>query len=637
MLQRISDGLRGQKWLAWLVLGAIALVFVAWGATGIVSFEASQSTYAAKVNGTKIPVEEATRAWSERQTEWTQQFRTEMPAAERPAQQDAVMERLIVRTLLQQRVDERGFRVSDDRLKQAMQQEQAFQVDGRFDPQLAKARLAQIGMSPEAYEAEKRQALQLSQLQDGIRVSHFMTAAELKRVLDLQSQEREVSWVVLPVEKFASTAAIDDAAIQAYYDKNRDQFLTTESVSLEFAELRLEAISSQVTPSEEDLRKLYESDKNRFVQPERRRARHILFQAADDAAAPEALKKAEQALADVRAGKDFATVAKERSQDAGSAPQGGDLGWAERGQFVGPFEDAIFSMKADEIRGPVKTQFGYHVIKLEGIEPGKTKSFEDARLDLSMQARAGLAADEFGNRQEAIQQRLESPGVNLDALAKDLGLLRGSVAQFLRGGGGEPLGSSQELQDVVFSDAALSQRRVVGPVALGEDRLVVLRVTEHRPAKAKPLAEVREQVIAKLRAEQGAAAAMAQAQEALKSLAAGSATVESLATGWGLKAEPKRFVGRGDPSIPAGLRTAVFDALKPQAGAPRNEVAKLDDGGVALFQLTQIRPNSAQNPELTKQLGTFLASRAGVGDLVAYLEEMRRQAKVDKNARVFEQ
>jgi peptidyl-prolyl cis-trans isomerase D len=635
MLQRISDGLRGQKWLAWLVLGAIAVVFVAWGATGIVNFEISQSNYAAKANGVKIPVEQATQAWSDRQSEWQQQFRTEIPVADRPAQQDAVLEQLILRALMQQRVEEQGFRVSKDRLVKAMQEEPAFQVEGRFDPTLAKARLAQLGYTAQRYEAEKRRSLQMSQLQDGIRVSHFKTAPELQRLLDLQGQEREVGWVVLPAEKFVGNARIDDAAIQAHYEKNREQFLTVESAALDFAELRLETIAAEMSPSEEELRKLYAADQNRYVQPERRRARHILFQAADDAAAPEALKKAEQALAEVRAGKDFAAVATERSQDAGSAAQGGDLGWAERGQFVGPFEEALFGMKVDEIRGPVKTQFGYHIIRLDGIEPGKTKSFEEARVELEARARSSLAADEFGNRQELMQQRIESPGANLDALAQELGMTRGEAPQFLRGGGGEPLGSSKELQDAVFSERALNEKRVSGPVALGEDRLVIFRVKDHRLPVAKPLGEVREQIMAAIRTERGAAAALAQAEKAVKDLG-GGASLESLASGLGLKAEPKRFVGRGDPSIPAALSTALFDGPKPTGGAVSNSVKLGDDGSVAVYQVTQVRKSPNQNPDLSRQLAQFLVSRAGAGDLVAYLEEMRRRAKVDKNPRVFE-
>jgi peptidyl-prolyl cis-trans isomerase D len=636
MLQRISDGLRGQKWLAWLILGLIAVVFVATGAWGVVDFEMNQSRYAVKADGVKVSADEAVRAWSERQSQWQQQFRTEMPADVRPKEQDELLESLITRALLQDRANKLGFRVSTDRLMLAIQQEQAFQVEGRYDAQLAKARLAQVGYTPQGYEIEKRQSLQVGQLQDGIRISNFMTSQELKRILDLQSQEREVAYVLLPAEQFAGTAPIDEAALEAYYNKNRDRFMSVESAVVDFAELRLETIAAQMTPSEQDLRKLYDQDKARFVQSERRRGRHILIQSADAKSDAEALKKAEAALADVRGGKDFAEVAKAVSQDAGTAPQGGDLGFAERGQFVGPFEEALFSMQPGEIRGPVKTQFGYHVIRLEEVEAGKTKSFDEARVDLAAQARSDMAADEFGSRQERLQQALEGAAPNLDALTQQFGMSRGEAPAFLRGGGGEPLGASQELQDVVFSDSVLNQKRIGGPVALGDDRIVVLRVKQHNPAAPKPLAEVREQIIASLRTERGTAAALAVAQKSLPELSSGALTLDTFAKAQGVKAEAKRFIGRGDPSVPAALRNAVFDTPKP-AGSVASRTVSLDDGGVAVYQVSQVRADSASNPDLSKQLAQFVLATAGAGDLIAYLEEMRRRADVTKNPTVFQQ
>ncbi len=633
MLQRISDGLRGQKWLAWIVLGAIALMFVAWGATGIVDFGVGQTTYAAKVNGTKISADEATRAWSERQSEWQQQFQTEIPPAEVATQQDAVLEQLIMRTLVRERVAELGFRVSDAQLKAAIQAEQAFHVDGKFNAQVAKARLDQLGYTEQRYAAEKRDSLQVGQLQNGIRISHFITPVELKRLLELQGQEREVRFAILPADKFAGKAPIEDAALQSYYDKNREQYLTPESATVDYAELRLETIAAQVQPSEEDIRALYEADKARYATNERRRARHILIKIADEKESDAALKTAEQALAEARSGKDFSALAKQYSQDAGSAAQGGDLGWAERGQFVGPFEEALFAMKTDEIRGPIKTQFGYHIIRLDGIEGAKVKSFEEARQELFAKARADRAADLFGERQEQLQQALERPGVPFDELVQQFGLVRGQVAEFVRGGGGEPLGSSKDLQDIVFGDEVLNQGRIGGPQALGEDRLVIVKVVAHRKPEPKPLAAVRDAIVAKLRAERGTAAAMQVAEQAAKQLGA-SATLESLAAGWGVKPEGPRFVGRGDPSVPAALREAVFAAAKPTA-APVTAAVKLDDGNVAIYQLLQVRAGVSTNPQLDQQLAMFLGQRGAAGDLIAYLDEVRRRAKVEKSMRVF--
>ncbi|MEZ5473808.1 MAG: peptidyl-prolyl cis-trans isomerase [Steroidobacteraceae bacterium] len=636
MLQRISDGLRGQKWLAGIVLGAIALVFVAWGATGIVDFGFGPSAVAAKVDGEKITAQQAVKAWSERQSQWQQQFKTEIPPEEQAAQQDAVLEQLVLRNLVQQRLDERGYAVSQDQLHRAMQAERAFQVNGVYNAQVAKAALAQVGYSEEQYAAEKRAELKTNQLQNGIRVSHFMTPAELERILALQNQEREVRFLVLPTDKFVGDAAIDDATIKAYYEQHRERFLKPESASIDYAELRLEQLAAQVEPTEADLKALYESDKTRFVLPERRRARHILFNAPDDKSAPAALAKAQQVLALARAGKDFSALAKEYSDDAGSAAQGGDLGWSDRSAFVGPFADALFAMKENEVRGPVRTQFGYHIIRLDGIQPGKTKSFEEARPELEARYRNERAAELFGDRQEELQRKLEQPTARFDDIVKEFGLVRGEVANFERGVGGQPLGLNKDLEDAVFSERSLSGGRIAGPVALSDDRLVIARVKEHRKAAPKPLADVRDEIIASLRKERGAKAARVAADTALPTLTTG-ATLDALAKKWGLEAAaPAQFIGRGDPSVPAAVRTAVFESAKP-GNAPVSGVVGLDDGSVAMYLLTRTRVNDSSNPEMQAQLANFVSMREGAGDLTAYLEEMRRNADVTKYPQVFAQ
>ncbi len=592
MLQRIRDGLQGQRWLAWLVLAAIAVTFVFWGGSGMLDPTAMGTRNAAEVNGEEIPVDAALSAWSDEQARWSRQFGTEIPEDRKAKIQDDVLERLVVNKLVEQRLVENDYRVSDTAV---------------------------------------RDQLLRTQLQRGIHGSNFLTAPELRRLLALENEEREVQYVVLSPEKFVGEAAPDDAAINAYYEKNADRFMTTESVSLEYAELRLEQVASGITPTEEDLLKAYAERREQFVVEERRRARHILIKPENDEAA--AQKKAEEILAEARAGKDFAELARQHSQDT-SAQQGGDLGFAERSNFVGPFSDALFSMKVGDVTGPVKSQFGYHIIKLEEIEAGKEKSFEEVRAEVDAQYRQDRAAELFSTRQDEIAERLERGENDLDQLAQALGLERGSVPEFLRGGGAAPLGSSPELQDVVFSDETLNQGKIGGPVGLGEDRLVLVKVTAHHKPELKPLATVREEIVALLREERGIAAAKAAAEEALPKVA-GGAQLSEVAKAWSLNPDPPRFVGRGDPSIPAALRTAIFEAPRP-SGATVARTTALDDGSTALFVLTRSRqPDNAANPQLTRQMNDMLLQRTSTGDIVAYIEEARRKAKVVKNPEVF--
>jgi peptidyl-prolyl cis-trans isomerase D len=404
-------------------------------------------------------------------------------------------------------------------------------------------------------------------------------------------------------------------------------------VALEYAELRLEQLASQVVPTEADLQKVYDENRASYVLDERRRARHIVISVSgvDDAAA---LKKAESVAAEARAGKDFAELAKKYSADA-SAAQGGDLGFVLKKDFQGPIGDALFAMKVGDVSAPVKSQFGYHILKLEEIQAGEAKPFAEVRAELDSQYRQDHAADLFGSRQEEILDSIKKGVTDLDKIAQDFGLTRGSIPAFLRGGGAEPLGSSVDLQQTVFDDATLNQGKIGGPVALGEDRLVMVKVTAHHKAEVKPLTVVRDEIIALLRQERGVAAARTAAEAAVPKLVAGE-KLDALAKTMNIASEPARFVSRGDPSIPAALRTAIFDASRPTS-TPVIKTASLDDGSTALFVMTRTRiADAGTNPTLAAQMNEQLQQRSAQGELTAYVEEAKRKAKIVKNPRAFE-
>src|ERR1700680_1274522 len=487
MLQSIRDRLHGP--LAYLVLGPIVLVFVAWGAYGIVNLNVGGANYAAEANGSKISLEEARNAGLRPQSQGRQRLGgAEIPAELRARLQDQVLESMSGTALLTRRTQDLGYRVSHDALRDAVHGEPAFQVGGQYSPEAAKAALAQAGISLEAFESELRSEVQRVQLEGGIRASAFVTPPELARLADLEDQEREVRYLLLPVEQFTSAAKTDDAAVQAYYQAHQEQYMTPESVHLQYAELRLETLAAQQAVSDADLHAAYEKNRSRLEVPERRHARQIVITGKDDSAA---LAQAQQVLAQAKARKDFSALPRQSSQDPGSARNGGDLGWVERSNFaqIKPFADALFGMSAGEIKGPVKTQFGYHIIRLDEIQARKGKSFEEARAELEAQVRRDRATDRFGDIQERLQTKLGEPGADLTALAQEYDLQAGDIASFAKGAGGAPLGAAPALQDLVFGDPALAVGHAGGPVVLGDDRLVIVKVLEHRKPEPKPLAE----------------------------------------------------------------------------------------------------------------------------------------------------
>ena len=632
MLQRIRDGLYNRKWLAWLALAPIALIFSFWG--GSRNDSGGQShTDAATVNGESIPLREATKQWQDTEARWSQQFGTDIPADQRAKMQDGILDNLVLRKLIEQRLKDGHYAVAEAKVLTEFQSYPSFKgADGKYDPMQARAALQSAGISERELFDQTRSQLLMNQLQQGVGSSFFLTKGEQQRLYNLENEEREVQYALLPADKFAGSEPIDDAAIKAYYDKNGDRFMTTESVALEYAELRLEQLATLVAPTDADLQQMYDENKTNYVLDERRRTRHILIpvNGDDDAGA---LKKAAAVLVEARGGKDFAELAKKYSTDI-TAKDGGELGFVEKKQFPGPFGDTLFSMKVGDIAGPVKSQFGYHLIKLEEIEAGQQKPFADVRAELDSSYRQDHAAELFGERQEKMNAVIEKGEKDIDKVAKDLGLTRGSIAEFLRGGGAEPLGSGRDLQQLVFSDATLNQGKIGGPLSIGEDRLVLVKVTAHHKAEVKPLAVVHDDIVALLKQERGAAAAKAAADAALPKLESGT-KLEALAGEWKLATDPARFVSRGDPSIPAALRTAIFEAPRPDA-KPIVKAAAIENGS-AVFIVTRSRvADTNANPQMVQQQNASLVERSAQGDLAAYISEAKRKAKIVKNPGVFE-
>lgn len=631
MLQSIGDRLKGHKWLAYIVLGPLVLIFAAWGAYGIVNLNVQASNYAAEAGGVKISLEQARNLWLRQQSQWQQRLGgAELPAELRAKLQDQVLEGMIRGELLNERTHDLGYRIGHAEVLAAIKNEPAFQIEGKYSASAAEDALARAGLTIGAFEEDLSRDLRRAQLEDGIRGSDFLTATELTRVRELEDQEREVRYLVLPAAKFPGAPA-EDAAVQAYYQAHQAQYMNPESAHIQYAQLRLESVEAAITVSDADLHAEYDKKKSQLTVPERRHALHILITGKDDAAD---LKEAEDVLAQARSGKDFAELAKKYSKDPGSARNGGDLGWADRKSFVKPFADALFSMQPGEIRGPVKTQFGYHIIRLEGVQAGGGKSFEDARAQLEADLRRSRATDRFGDIQEQLQSRLSQPGADLSALAQEFKLQSGDIPEYLRGAGAAPLGAAAPLQDLIFGDPPLAAGRVGGPVLVGNDALVLVKVLEHRKPQPKPLAEVRADIVAAIAKERGTAAALKAADAARARLEAGS-SFEAVAQSLGLSAEPAHFVGRNDPSIPAAIRTAVFTAPRP-ASTPVYGSLAMGDGGAALFALTRVRTGAPAAGEQQADRAQSQASRDGTGDVQAYTDELRRTADVRKNPKAFD-
>jgi peptidyl-prolyl cis-trans isomerase D len=291
-------------------------------------------------------------------------------------------------------------------------------------------------------------------------------------------------------------------------------------------------------------------------------------------------------------------------------------------------------MKVGEIAGPIKTQFGYHIIRLDEIQPGKSKSFEEARSELEAQVRRDHATDRFGDIQEQLSAKLAEPGADLAALAEQFHLQQGDVASYAKGAGAAPLGAAPALQELLFGDPPLAVGHLGGPVLLGDDRLVIVKVLDHRKPAPQPLAEVRAGIVTTLTGEQETAAALKAAESAREKLASGT-SFDAIAKELKVSADPAHFIGRSDPSVPAQVREAAFAAPHP-AGKPESCTVALGDGGAALVAVTAVRTVAARAATVHSERALQEAQQLGTADAKAYELNVRRTADVRKNPKAFD-
>jgi peptidyl-prolyl cis-trans isomerase D len=634
MLQKITDTIETHKWLWYSILGALALVFAAWGAYGIVNLNFSSSSYAAEADGQTISLDAARNAWLREQGQLQQQYGGNIPAAVQKSAQDQVLESLISDALVSQHTEKLGYRVSEPELIAAIQSFPSFQVAGQYSPEAAKEVLAENGISIDQFKDDLRGDLRRQQLLGGIVGSEFVTPTEAARAQALRDEEREIQYAILPPDSFQSDAPITPAAIEAYYQTHQSDYLVPESVDLRYAQLTLAQVASTQSISDADLQAAYDKEKSRFVLPERREASHILISFGKDPAA--ALKEADKVLALAQSGQNFAALAKQYSQDPGSAQNGGSLGWMDRSGFVKPFADALFGIpKVGDIAGPVKTQYGYHIIRLDGIQPGRTKTLAEARPELEAQLKQSAASNRFGDIEDQLQSRMQDAGATLASLAKEFNLTTGEVPEFLKGAGGAPLGAERPLQNLIFGANAIAPGSLGGPVILDNDKMVVFEVQAHHAQHVKPLAEVRDSIVAALKKQRETDAALAAAQAARGQLLAGT-SFDEVASHLKVKVDPPKFVGRGDPSVPVDVLTAAFDAPKPVHG-PVYQAVSLPQGGAALIAITQIRSGAQQtNRYLEQALEQEQIQSSGDAAALAYVAQLRATAKVRKNPDVFQ-
>ncbi|WP_372012731.1 peptidyl-prolyl cis-trans isomerase [Pseudoxanthomonas sp. 10H] len=544
-----------------------------------------------------------------------------------------VLDQLIDEKALQLAAERAGVVVGDDAVREYIASIPAFQVDGKFDANRYQLALSsQVpARTPTQFEQLVRESLQQSLIPLALGTSAFVTDAEFDRIVRLSGEKRDVELALLPAVP-VDTAEVGADAIKAWYDAHPGDFTRPESVTIEYVEIDGSRLPAPPAADDATLRKRYEEERARFVEPEQRLASHILVRV--DAGADEATRKAAeekaQRLADqARApGADFAALARANSEDPGSRDSGGDLGWVERGAMVAPFEEALFAMQAGEVRGPVKTDFGYHVLQLRELKAGAQVAFEQAREELAREQaqadRERAFSDLTGRLTDLVYQNPSS----LAPAAEQVGLQVQKLGPFTR----EDtlgIGASPEVKKAAFSENLIEDGTASDPIQLGPEHAVVIRVLEHTPEQPRPLEEVREQVVAAVRADRQQAAAAAAADALVKRLQAGESFAEVAASA-GTQVMPLPGLPRGVPAPSPEANRAIFAVTPPAEGKPAAGRFAMPDGRFALFTVTAVHPGDPAElqAEQRKALRDQLAQIDGAAAVDGYVREIRKSFDV---------
>lgn len=633
MLQTIHDKLKGI--FAITILVALGVVFVFWGVD--VSVGSFTKARGIEVNGREVAVEEVRRSYQEQLSRIEAAFGDAgVPEDMRSELQKRVLEQAIQAELIRQRTRKLRFVATDDQVLESIRQIPAFQVAGQFSADAYHAALRSIGMSPEQFEAEQRAFVVARQLDRGMFSSAFVLPAELDRQVALRNETRELAWVVVPASGFTEGVQLDEAAIQAYYDAHKDAYTTEEQATVDYVELDIETFAAAAVIDEERLREYYESNKDRYTKTGRRQARHVLIEIGTDEAAAEA--RAKKAFERAKAGEDFVALARELSDDAGSRDAGGDLGMAERGDFVQAFGDAVWNMAPGEISGPVKSEFGWHVIRLEAVDPESTRSFDEVRAELEPELRRTEVEKAFGEAQEQLDTLAFEAAGDLAAVATKMNLPVRRIERFTRSGGAE-LGATPGLIAAVFAADVLAGREL-RTAELEPGRIVAVGASAHQPAQPRPLEEIRVQIAMAARAEQAQKLAAAQAAAVAAELTAGAAWDTATRAWPGDPSAPThnlRLVRRDDQQIPQEIQAQVFRAPVPQ-GKPQYGTAGLANGDAAIWTVTAVRGGTlaALSPEEQQLERNQARERSAQWDANVYVAAMRAAADIDVNPQLFE-
>lgn len=608
MLQAIRDNAQG--WIAWVIVGLIILTFALFGIDQYA--RGDKVVVVAEVNGEDLTARDFLMLYNRQKSRLEQQFGDMYDQVVKDEElRDQVMDALVESEVIRQWANDNGMIISDQQLAMTIQSADVFQQDGKFNQKVYEEILMRNGLNVARFEYEQRQFLIENQYKMLTQSSTFATAFEVEQLAQLQGQERNVNYLRVDQRPFLKTAVVSEEAVKRFYEENKAQYVAPEQVVLEYIELSQNELAKNIAVNDELLQGYYNDNKSLFMLPEKRQAKHILINLEADTVEAEAaaMKTVAEVQAKIAAGESFESLAKTYSQDPGSAQSGGDLGSFEQGMMVPEFDEAVFSMEVGQVSEPVKTDFGFHLIKLTGIETAQVQPFEEVKAQVTEQYQLQEAEKQYFDLLDQVNTIAYEQSDSLEPVVEATGLTLKTTEAFSRDGGVDQVTSNHKVINAAFSEDVLKSRLNSSSIDLGTNHSVIVRVKDYIEARQKPLAEVEAGIKENLQRDAAIAEAAKLGDELFAKVNAGE-NPESLMRD-GIEWNTVGWVNRNSQNILPEITNEVFKAAKPVDGKATWRLAQLLTGDTILIQVTDLRNmevNEAQKAQLEGAISELMAT-----------------------------
>ena len=563
---------KSKGWVAYLIVGLIAVPFALFGVQQY--FSGSSNSIIAIVDGEDITVNTYYQEFNTQQRNLQQQLGSSYSTEIDNALRQTLIDTLINEKLLENFTNSMKLVTLDEEVRSLIQSNPVFQVDGIFSEDRYIQILRLNNFTPLGYELEQSKSMSLDQIKRNLNNSAFLSTVQIELLNDLSSQQREVSFMVLNTEKYKDQIVVNQEQISEYFDKNKSNFIEGRKVQVDFVELSLDNIEQQIDPDNETLQKLYIKNEDLYTNPEQRRAQHILL---------EKVSNASSILKEIKQGGDFSELARIHSKDITTSEIGGDLGLFERELMVPEFDKAVFDMNVGDISDVVKSDYGYHIIKLNEIQPATLQSFEEVEEQLLALHKKNVNQKALYDLQEELGNLAYEESIDVVSNQLDLELQTSDFFSELSTEYDEVFVSTA-FSDVVFEDGENSD-----VIELSKDRFVVMSLANQQPERQKVLDEVEDQIVDILRNLGAKQLIDDLAQTISSSLTSGNTNqVNSLMSENNLEWNEVGWITRSS-QLPFNVTSEVYKLSKPNTGEHTYHSQSVDASTTLVIDLKAVK------------------------------------------------